>query len=420
MHPSDKDQLKPLEAPPFRKNGFDKALQDRILRQAFLLDQEDAVHRSRRKLGIALTGGMAIAMMFAAFFILQLPSANKQLQSIPTEKTGSQGAAGAMNSLADSYNATFKSALLIGLRTDHGGDNEHYPYSEYRTVLVAPDSGQLHQITSGDGILMPYKMGFKEIATKSKTHSGKEVQVLSVSQASVQKKKTAEPSADQKKTVFPSKVTESPYSGDTLTSEKLTFAGNRYIAVEQQVTGELSTKGARSYVWVKHIEQLDADRSLDFSANTELHVPLSDFLPNTSNQGGLDNDLQWTVERKPGRWTAQFPEQSNLNAKIPVLPATMPKELISFDQLSTPWEEIWQRQPQAMDAYSSPAGETVAVVTGQKISFYLNTNSLAPQPALELPLKQGELIVMMQWATESYVERWKHEVADLLANPVKK
>ncbi len=386
-----------------------------------MLDQESVAHRSRRKFRIALTGGLVGAMVFAAFFMLNIfPSPNKELQQT-AERTGGYGTAGAFKMDADSPNSTFKSALLIGLRTDHTGDEQRYPYSEYRTVLVAPDAGNLHQITSGDGILMPYKMGFKEIATKDKTHSGKEVQILSVTQPSVSKKQQDDRRAEKAENAAMADAAELSGGGDTLTSEKLTFAGNRYIAVEQQVAGQQAAKEIQSYVWVKHIEQLAADRSLSFSADTELHMPLSDFLPEQKDlqEDGTADQIQWTLLRKPGRWTAQLTEQSSLSGKLPEIPAVLPEELISFDRLSAPWEEIWQRMPQATDAYSSPAGETVAVVTGQKVSFYLNNNSLASQPALELPLKQGESIVMMQWATGSYVERWKNEVAELLALPAR-
>lgn len=416
MQPSDKDELKPLEAPPLKHHGFDQALQEKILRRITELG-EQPLRRPRRWLRAPFLGGAAvIALALFLLYMNGLPDAGPDQTGTPLADLPPQesNARVTHDGSVPEQQAAFKSALLIGLRADYEGDAAHYPYSEYRTVLVAPDSGELKEISSGEGILMPYKMGFWEIVTEEKQHAGKEVQILSAAPADKEL-------ADKQHTAVSSGASDQTTDAqhpqqDALTAEKLSFAGNRYVAVEQQVengTAGNKATGLQTYVWVKNIEQLATNRTLAFTAAAEPNIPLTEFFP-ADRISGL-NTRQWTLVRKPGRWTAQALVEGAVGLQLRELAAAPPEQVASFDQLSAPWEEIWEREPQASDAYSSPAGETVAVVTADAVTFYLNGSALADKPALTIKLKNTESIVMMQWATGSYVERWKNEAGELLS-----
>ncbi len=413
MHPSDKDKLKPLEAPPLKHRGFDKALQETILRRVSELEEQQP-RRSRTWLRAPLLGGVAAAALVLLLVLTNgLPDAGSGQPGSPLAEQPKLGNAARVTpdgSVPDQQ-PVFKSALLIGLRSDHTGDSDHYPYSEYRTVLVAPDNGELKEISSSEGILMPYKMGFWEIDTEKKSHGGKEVQILSAAPAGKQSSESKR--LEQSPGDVKSKLTSNIAQLDTLTMERLSFAGNRYVAVEQQVESRSGGAGARSYVWIKNIEQLAVNRTLAFTAASELNIPLTDFF-SADRIIGL-SPRQWTLVRKPGRWTAQALVEGTNEMQLRELSAAPPEKVASFDRLSAPWEEIWERVPKATDAYSSPAGETVAVVTNDTVAFYLNGSALADKPALTLKLKDAESIIMMQWATGSYVERWKNEAGELLS-----
>ncbi|GGG25275.1 hypothetical protein [Paenibacillus abyssi] len=417
MNPSDKDLRRELESEPFVRNGFDHKLQRKILEQAGRIDQP-----RRRGLQLIWAGGaLSIALLFTIFMMYGLDGQRAGETSLATQTLPSAKQA-APDFVGAGDDAAFHSALLIGLRTDYPAQAAKAAYSTYRTLLIAPEDGKLITAAEGEGILMPYKMDFWRIEPVSSTKQGKEVQILSASSASEgssgkSSSKSGTPSTSAQNITEP-----------LLVSEKLLFAGNRNLAVEQKVsTAAESGEMTKTYVWVKQIEQLSGNRQTSYNPALEPHVSLQEIFPSQAVEGSNHNNASlysnWTIIRKPGRWVAQEavwnasssnPDQFTL--KDLLLP--LPKEVAVHDTLAVAWEEIWQRQPNAVDAYSSPSADTVVVLTDKVISFYLNGIGLALDPALVVELEPAESVIMVQWATGHYVERWKQQGQKLLVPQV--
>ncbi|XEC94908.1 hypothetical protein AB6A23_27155 [Paenibacillus tarimensis] len=442
MDQSDNDLLQDLKNEPFVRNGFNHRLQQKIL------DKADHIERSKpRKPHLAWMGSVFAVALTCMILLLYGLNGNGSHDALDANQLASPSShPSAYEGFHNGTNAgiEFQSAVLVGLRTDYPAEADKAAYSEYRTVLVAPEDGELVQAAEGQGILMPYKMDFWMIEPKTRTKKNKEVQILSASLASPPEdatpsgKNTAEESASVPELVkIASDRSETekapnpevPDAVDSLGSmsldyEKLLFAGNRNIAVQQEVTSD-SEYGASplTFMWVKHIEQLRMARQDPFNPKTEPHVAIQGAIPTWSadTENGLYRSYynNWTIVRKPGRWVAQEAVQSPLSSSMrhytlrDVL-VKLPEEVASFDKLSVSWEEIWRREPEALDAFSSPKSEMVAIVTGETISFYLNGGGLAAEPALQIMLQPAETIVMMQWATHNYVDRWKRQVRQLI------
>ena len=419
MDPSDYEDLRQeLSEDPLRGRSFNSALQKKILDTA----SQSARPQRQKRFPLAWAGG-AFAMM--AVFAIILFSGNIGTPMDPLNKTGSSNMANqaAMDTANDNNyeEPLLQTAVLIGLRTDHPATETSHAYSDYRTVLIAPEDGQVVEASQGEGILMPYNQDFWMIEPVVEKNQGKEVQILSAAPA---KRQDTEATVTNTEVDLPASETDLPTSDEpVIVSEKLLFAGNRDVAIEQEALSADHAEPLKLF-WVKHIDQLTANRNTQ--PLLESHVPLSEIFPVPGQDtivpslGDLeDSPSNWTIVRKPGRWTAQQVDYNDNQTSYEVrdLLQPLPREVVSYDKLSVAWEEIWQREPEAVDAYSSPNKDLVAIVKEEGIAFYLNSTRLSNQPSLSLEFQPGESIVMVQWAaSEGSPERWKQLTRDYL-NP---
>ncbi|RXZ79982.1 hypothetical protein EBB07_20725 [Paenibacillaceae bacterium] len=438
MEPSDNDLRRDLARGPLKHGGFNDELKYNILQMA---DHGGPAKRQNWRAICSWSGAAAVLVLLTVFLINGLPrhplQGHVKDQFAANHNTSN---AGAFTSVLDP-DAAFRSALLVGLRTDHEGGGSEPAHSDYRTILVAADEGHLTTMKEGDGILLPFGQDFWMIEPVKGNKQGKEVSILSAYPAADGKpsdppalllqeqadarEKTALDFKQLEEAPLPTSDARDEEQKPLLINEKLTFAGNQFVAVEQTVATD-ATEAEQSveqqFLWVKQIEMLKGRTSLDFDVQQEAHVSLEDVMLQSVNSESRYTSYHdnWTIIRKPGRWVGQeavldILSSNKLNFELKDLLTALPKSVASFDRLSVPWEEIWQRQPEATDAFSSSAEDIVAIVANSKLHFYLNGGGLSESPSLEIELKPNESIVMMQWAgAPLYVERWKTEAKDLL------
>jgi hypothetical protein len=319
-----------------------------------------------------------------------------------------------------------RSAVLIGLREDHAATGSHLSYSTYRTLLLAADQGVLRKIAEGDGIFMPYKMDFMRILPQSRSiNSNEELQTLNAFLAVGGTRIPAQAPVPDK----PAKL-----------SEKLLFAGNRYLALSQTIRQKNQGKDAQyDYVWVKELPDLSPPRTQDtLTPVRDPHVSLSKLYGEAvqnplravraaapQEPGALtassepvrvdENGESWAILRKQGEWVPQLAsyrigrsDPGTYRYELHDVPLKLPDSVVSHDRLSANWNEIRQVRPDAKDAFSSPNKEMLGIVTDREIVVYPLRGQLIPTPLLSLGLSPEESIVMIQWAVdEPYVKLWK-------------
>jgi hypothetical protein len=287
-----------------------------------------------------------------------------------------------------------RSGLLLGLRLDHSNEGSG-SYSTYRTVYFAPQDGELQKMAEGTGLLVPYGMEFWKLDTQT-LGDGSGASVLLIA------RRADQPFPDQPKPeVVP------------VVREKVLFAGNRYIALEQKVAGKTET----DYPWVKELKQLQGTRNpkLIGTAN-EPHVSLLIAAEQQatiySQEGPAAKDARkienWTVARESGKWSVKEAVSNPTGAFAFDVLANVPEErIVNYDQLSVAWDKIKSVQPAARDAFSSPILDMAAIVTDRNVVVYSYAKEELGEVTLTEPLQPGEVIVMAQWATNDYVEAWK-------------
>ncbi len=124
-----------------------------------------------------------------------------------------------------------------------------------------------------------------------------------------------------------------------------------------------------------------------------------------------------TLKRHEGRWQVQVPlfaestHQGNGSSakyitKYIDADIKLPESITSYDALCIDWNTIKQKIPQAKDAVSSPDKDMLAVLTPKELLIFLNPEKGIESPTVSIPTKEDESIILNQWATGKYVEKW--------------
>lgn len=317
-----------------------------------------------------------------------------------------------------------QSALLIGLRLDEpywGSNRLNMMRSTYRTMLIAPIDSDMRVTAEGSGILMPYKQSFWFIQPGQLESASDSYTYLSAYPAD---SKPKEPRWSDRA------VGGNGGSGGSglVRTETLLFAGNQYISMKEQewlIHG--GTPRRIEKVRTRTLPQLASPRMIDFTRNRK--DPDIVTLQDVFGTAGPDHLLvagsgdQWTPRRTFGRWSAYAAEPVILenvgeSFQFVELGNELPNAVTSHDRLIGGADAVRALRPNAADALSSPSGDVLAVFDSGSVYIYAGRGSgTAPagnEPALTVPLKRGEVLVMAQWATGRYVDAWVQQTRKLL------
>lgn len=419
---------------PYGRKQFTGDLQKKI---EDALDRQPAPSRRRAPLYVSAAAALAVLLLLPS---VELTWKQTEQQAAVREEQAVELAPAA--SASSVTPEPVHSVLLIGLRADYTETDGKRPFgsretSAYRTLLVAERDNRLQTAAEGSGILMPYGQQFWKIETATRTTPSDVYQSLSAKPVSGKAANTLESSP------LPNE------SGEPVDhSEKLLFAGNKYVTVS--VTDQVwqGNAPARSEsVWTRELRQLNAAantasmgavpgsaavRSAAGSASAagRSFVALSDIFGAAADEvvaqakalagepsPAVDTTISgdnWAVTRKPGKWTAQIAALSyykNSRASYYDLldvPLELPQAVVSHDTLDFTWDEIKAVRPEAIDAVSSPDRDMIAIVTPQYIFVHpLANGKIAASTSLRIDLNRSETLVMAQWATEKkYTDDW--------------
>lgn len=380
----DKELREHLARGPLAKNGFDEALRRRIH------EQIDNPRRRARRLWVPMARlGGAMAVLFAVLagaWLWQAQSSGDAVKENLKLDTTTQDATPAASAQTAMTTEPPRSAMLIGLRKDIPSRQT----STYRTVLVTPEDGELRVNASLEGIYMPYKLKFYRLDAVGDTRSQGSQMITSV------------PAGE----ALPVALATGPANR---TNEKLLFAGNKYVSLLQTTT-DADTGDSTSRVWVKDIEQLaPAIREKSVLAKDEPHYQLTELVHLSSTMSD-----EWTIARDKGHWVTKIPGRSDtpeqllrniaLSSSIGPL---LPTDVSSYDTLWLNWDDIRAKEPAAIDAFTSPTEDLLAVQTADAINISAYRMQESGMKPLSIQLEDGESVVMVQWAQDGYVNNWK-------------
>lgn len=333
-----------------------------------------------------------------------------------------------------------KSGLLLGLRSDtpnpkvEGYRNYTPPQiHKYRTIWIYPKGNTLRSYI-GNRILVPRNTGFWEVGVRR-----------------MQRKTTLKVG---KKTVRKTWIEDIPYTvplgrrpnpkfmdytehTNGFVDLYLLFVGNDYLCVDGCTAGYSEGAAhpfAGSFLRMHPLDNLR--KSMEISqiygknANKILIKCADDYFKKHPKdkerlfeKGILD---AWGLIRRNGHWVTR----GFLSYKSEVVRGHFahyditlkpPKKLVSYDKLSPPWNVIKKNMPGALDAFSSPEGDILGVMTDKVLYLYLHKGNVNfRKPTLEIDLRKNECAIMIQWATGDYVKKWTEKMRRFVSKEMRK
>lgn len=365
--------LKPLRQPPLRHRGFDDRLRARILQQ---LDAEPARTAGRRRMPAFALMLAGFAAFLAVLFVRPeaAPEEGHQAQQLST---------GSVEILQAGHQPdhVWADGLLIGLRDDGGAADGHGP--RYRTLWLAPRDGGLALQSEGEGILIPFGMDFW-LLREGEPGIGGGLRLSKISAASPRPGEF--------------KLTDSGLQGEVPSErgkpdefrEKLVFAGQSFVVLARE-DGDGTTH------LLTNLSSL--------ASGERRPLPLHRI---AGPEADAAAEANWFIAREAGQWMVRAGQaRHGLNDRAAV-----------HDGLCMPWAAIVEAVPAARDAFCSPSGNWLAVLTADAlVALPVDDAGKPGEPALEVALARQEQPVLAEWATGEYVDKWTAYLDSLFPMP---
>jgi hypothetical protein len=376
---------KQLESAPLKRKGFTEELRSRIERE---IDQRT----ERRSPRMFLVGTLCTAfLLLAALFAIDLPNIGNQPAQQASDQPPTANVTAAESEIVPD---TFKSGLLVGLRSDYGEPS-------YRTLYIAPREDAPAVVAQGSGILVPYKSSFWKIDSHQ-YRTETDIYQFFTSRPAGSREEDAQ---TRGRKLFKDDDPQTRVSH----TETILFAANEYVSLEEvEVSAAEYGRNVQKRYWTTTIPELAADRK---------RVTLNEALEAMFRSSEYET-YDWTIRRSKGYWApyaaASRDTQSPELTELKELDVPLPKKVVNHDDICCSWEELIKLKPDAIDLYTSPEEDMIVVVTQDRLSIYGNKNKLSASPAFSVNLLPKESVVMVQWATGRYVDEWALKTAEYL------
>lgn len=362
---------------------------------------------------IRISEETVIANIDGVFFFLNKAPDNvetdkMELSSVPQEVT--------LRAMDLKEKQGLNSGILLGLKSlDLEGDSNIEKWN-YRTIFIRSVDRSIVGIQEMENILLPRMTGFWKVEVQREEVDGK---VRDNIVAYPLNRGTNVAIKTEGEVLFGAAV-EDVDSDETI--KNILFLGNDYISIENI---HYRNKGQR------YLELYPVD-----NINESTPVKISDIMGETGREAlieGFNKEIVSSIKdgskgllnfipkeesfglfRRNGLWILKgrvnYIKNGNYMYEDFNIPAIPTQEIIRYDELCIPWKEIKNKRADAIDAFTSPNEDIAIVVTRNEILVYpIEENTIGNEPIGRIELKQGEKIVMAEWAIGRYPQLWEKE-----------
>ena len=354
------------------------------------------------------------------------------------------------------------SGILLGLRRPVKSDNttsniteNDFQKFEYRTIWIAFKDFKLRPVLEVEGIFLPRISGFWKVGVRKKEENDKVEEFLyAYSIAEDESKKVLQPHGWSSFWV----------DKEGILRRTILYAGNDYVSIElsgngairENDTGRVTNNSIYNYsastnndikkLNKKGYENINNDSSgekweinmlqtlpVDNIASCK-GIKLSDIsrengilamksaVEKLINSSGIESfsnidekvlEENFALFRKTGHWffkgRVSFVNNSITSYQDYYINLIPPLKMVAYDDLYIPWTYIKDKIPQTVDAYTSPDNDIAIVLARDSLFIYTITEGkLSGTPSGKIKLNAGDTVVMAEWATGDYVEKWEN------------
>jgi hypothetical protein len=389
---------------------------------------------------------------------------NKELSSVKSIINDKNSeAVSAIDKNEKDKNFKINSGLLIGLSKNNEIDTMASPLkkipNDYRTLWIHQENNKITYTEKKGEIITPYKDNFYKVennkffmsdpSSNSDNqldealdifHNFKSYYIFSniVSHpADKPMKNLYTPETFKKKYLDTKEGIVNAYKSQV---EWLWYVGNNYACVKDYYYDT----GGGTYQSARDDSKLYDLKSLVSLGGRENNVAIADLLDENekaklqeypkkynkviSSEGMIKSEQivdikNLLLSRKGGKWQVLIPlyqvslhngngSNGRLIKEYINTDIKLPKTITSYDDLCISWDRIKQEIPQAKDAVSSPNNDVLAVLTPNKLLIYSNPENGIDKPALSIDVDSNESIILNQWSTGEYVDKWNKQISN--------
>ncbi|MBX4264978.1 hypothetical protein [Clostridium estertheticum] len=302
-----------------------------------------------------------------------------------------------------------KSGLLLGLRYENPQDDVGLSKYSYKTLWISSVNNKMLPILETKDLLLPRQDGFWKVGIGNKIKNGDSKDILWSYPINL---------LNPTKPINSKKIKYTKTEG----SIAIKFVGSNYVStdtVQDVNNNDLEKKYSNNKLKIFPMDNLMGEPiKLTSILPREIEkatLPGTILNINKSTQyeklEKVDNNLG--VIRRSGRWIlrGRMPQSNSEDSFIDFdIPYATPKSLTTYDNLFPSFNVIKTKVPSAVDAYSSPNRDFVVVLTNTELMVFSIKGYNLGEKSLTLEFKAGEVPVMSQWATGSYVDEWQKKV----------
>jgi hypothetical protein len=319
--------------------------------------------------------------------------------------------------------AQAQSGLLLGLRSTK---------NEYRTLYLSPAGGKWAVLERPD-LIAPRRDGFWRVGmSRLKTGSGDWVNEYDTLWAH----RIGQPNwfTEYRREVLNQPEPKPGERSNEDSRYTILFVGQDIISTE--FVGDGYGEGA-AHPWTVNslgAYRIDTVAKPAGTAGSSLTLAIADALPDaakvfkTTGEAfhktlsepdrvvTTPNETDWAIVRRQGRWVLRgrlnyANEAVRGSFEDFSVPYTLPRAMVGPDTLRVPWNTVKTRIPAALDAFSSPNGDVLGVLTRTTLTLYAVRNGSFGPAVFSRTLRAGEATVMIHWALGNSVNRWQREIS---------
>lgn len=305
-----------------------------------------------------------------------------------------------------------KTGLMFGLRSPVKSKDSSIQY-EYRTLWISAKDKVFAPILETKGIFFPRKSGFWRLEAERIEQNHRKEDIISA--YNISKRKSNE-----------NKLLQDRWENKTGSiTRKICYVGNDYVSFETSGFGgyiDSREKWEENRLQIQPVDNLITMKGVSITdffgeeGQTIMDAAKIGFLESVDGRGidyikDFDEDKNFGLLRRNGHWyfagRIDYKEGDDKKFADYHLNLIPPSKLVYYDTLYLTWNEIKDRVPEAVDAFTSPNKDIAIITTKNKIQIYtMSMGRLAKSPIKTIPLKDGEMVIMAEWARGDYVLSW--------------
>ena len=197
--------------------------------------------------------------------------------------------------------------------------------------------------------------------------------------------------------------------------KNIVFVGNDYISVESLDRDRGDRRTLQTYA-VDNLQDKNPIKLSDLIGETAM---------NLFNEGArsvitiddqvVPNEENFALTRRNGYWTLKgrinFKDKDEELFREFNIKAIPPRDMVSYDELSIPFDAVRLAIPDVQDVFSSPNNDFIVVITSAHIVIYsLEGYDVNKAPIARIELPSDSTVVMSEWSTDRYPDIWKNEM----------